>query len=54
MARMEIDCNLKKLANCFKFLLSILEKLLKTDCSLFFLGEVVPYFLPNAVRAISC
>ena len=29
MVRMEIDCNLKKLANFFKFLQNILEKLLK-------------------------
>ena len=47
-----MDCNLKTLANFFKFLLSILEKLLKTDYSLFFLGEVISYSLPGAVRAI--
>ena len=31
MARMEMDCNLKKLAYFFKFLLCILENSLKTD-----------------------
>ena len=38
MARMEMDCNLKKLANFFKFFLCILVKLLKIDYGLFFLG----------------
>ena len=32
-----MNCKLKKLAKFFKFLLSILEKLLKTDYSLFLL-----------------
>ena len=36
MARMEMDCNLKKLAGFFKFPLNILEKLPKADYSLFF------------------
>ena len=31
MARMEVDCNLKKLANFFKFFLCILTKSLKID-----------------------
>ena len=38
---MEMDCNWKKLASFFKFLLSVLEKLLKTDSSLVFLGDVI-------------
>ena len=46
-----MDCNLKKLANFFKFLLSILEKLLKTDESLVFLGEVISYARPGAVKS---
>ena len=32
---MEMDCNLKQLANFFKFLVYILEKSLKTDFSFF-------------------
>ena len=40
MAKMEMDCNLKKLANFFKFFLCIVEKSLKTDYSLFFLGGI--------------
>ena len=39
---MEVDCNLKKLANFFKFFLCILEKALKT--SLFFLEENLNIF----------
>ena len=50
MARMEMNCNLKKLVTFFKLLLSILEKLLKTDCSLVLLGEIIWYFHPGAVR----
>ena len=50
---MEMDYSLKKLANFFKFLLSILETLLKTDYSLFYLGEVISYFPTSAVTAIS-
>ena len=53
MARMEMDCNLKKLAIFFKFLLSILKKLLKTDYNLVFLGAVISYFPPGAVRDIT-
>ena len=49
-----MDCNLKKLTNFFKFFLCILEKSLKTDCSLFFQGEKPKYFLPGVLRAISC
>ena len=37
MARMEMDCNLKKFANFFKFFLCILEKSLKIDYGMFFL-----------------
>ena len=44
MARMETDCNVKKLANFFNFLLSILEKLLTADYSLFFLGGIISHF----------
>ena len=33
---MEMDCNLKRLANVFKFFLCIVEKSLKTDHGLFF------------------
>ena len=47
-----MDCNLQKLANFFKLFLCILEKLLKTDHSLFFLGEKPYYFLPDVVRTI--
>ena len=50
MARMEMDCNLKNLANFFKFLLCIVEKSSKTAYSLFF----PRYFLPGALTAISC
>ena len=50
---MEVDCNLKKLANFFKFFLCILEKSLKTDFGLFFLGEKPLYFLPSVARTIS-
>ena len=38
MARMEMDCNLKKLASFFKFVLCIAEKSSKTAYSLFFPG----------------
>ena len=51
---MEMDCNLKKLANFSKSLPSILEKFLKIDYSLLSLGEIISYFPPSAVRAISC
>ena len=52
MAGMEMDCNLKKLAN---FILCILEKSLRTNnYSLFFLGEIISYFSPSALRVISC
>ena len=51
-AGMEVDCNLKKLANFFKFFLFILEKSLKTDYSSFFLGEKTKYFLLGVERAI--
>ena len=47
---MEVDFNLTKLANIFKFFLCILEKSLKIDCGLLFLGENP--FLPNVIRAI--
>ena len=53
MARMEMDCNLKKLANFFKLILWVLKKLLKTDDSFFFLGEIISYFPSGAVRAMS-
>ena len=46
---MEMDCTLKKVANFFKFVLIILEKLLKKiDFSLFsVLWEIISsYFLP--------
>ena len=43
---MEVDCNLKDLANFFKYFLCILKKSLKIDCGLF-LGREKP------VRAIS-
>ena len=36
---MEMDYNLKKLANFFKLFLRISEKSVKTDFSSFFLGE---------------
>ena len=49
---MEMDCNLKKLANFFKFFLCIVKKTLKPDYSLFFLGEIATFFLPGALRAI--
>ena len=39
MARMEVDCNLKKLVKFFKFFLCLLGKSLKTDYSLFFIRE---------------
>ena len=53
MAKMEMDCNLKKLANFFKFLLNVLEKWLKTDCILFFHGEIIIYFPSSALRVLS-
>ena len=37
---MEMDSNLKKLANIFKFFLCIVEETLKPDYGLFFLGEI--------------
>ena len=49
---MKVDCNLKQLANFFKLFLCILETSLKTDHSLFFLGEKPYYFLPYVVRTI--
>ena len=55
MTKMEVDCNLKKLANIFKFFLYILEKSLKVDYGMFFLREkTINIFLPDVVRAISC
>ena len=51
---MEMDCKLKKLANFFKIFLCILEKSLKIDNCLFFLGVKPYYFLPGVVTAISC
>ena len=42
-----------QLENFFKFLLSILEKLLRTDYSLIFLGEVISYAPLGAVGDIS-
>ena len=50
---MEVDCNLKKLASFFKFVLCILEKSLKTYYTLFFLREKTKYFLPGVVRTVS-
>ena len=41
MARMEVDCNLKMLANFFKFFRCILEKSLKTDYSSVFRGKIL-------------
>ena len=46
---MELDCNLKKLANFFQ----ILAKLLKSDSSLFFPREIISYFSPSALKLIS-
>ena len=46
---MEVDCNLKKLANFFKFFFCILEKALKIDYDLFLLGEKPSFFLPGVV-----
>ena len=46
MVRMEMDCNLKKLAIFFKFVLRVLEKSLKLDYSLLFLGEKLKIFFP--------
>ena len=43
-----MDCNFKKLANLFKFLLCILEKLLETDYGLFFLEEYLDIFVLGA------
>ena len=43
---MEMDYNLKKMANFFKFFLYISEKSLKTDYSLFFLGQITKLFSP--------
>ena len=53
MAKIEVDFNLKRLANFFKFFLCLSEKSLSTDYSSFFLGEIPSYFLPG-VLAISC
>ena len=52
---MEIDCNLKKLANVFK-LLCIVDNLLKTSrmvCS-FLEKPLILIFLPGAQGAIFC
>ena len=52
---MEVDCNLKKLAIFFKFFFCILEKSLKIDYDLSFLGENPNFLvLPDVVRTISC
>ena len=55
MARMEMDYNLKKLAIFFlKFFPYIVEKSLKPDYGLFFLGGIPQYFLPSAKSTILC
>ena len=41
---MEMDYNLKKVANFYKIFPCILEKSPKTDYNLFFLGEIVSSF----------
>ena len=51
---MELDCNLKKLTNFIRFLLCVLEKLLKSDYSLFLLGENISYFPSGAPKGNSC
>ena len=50
---MEMDWNLKKLTNFSKFVLCILENWLNIYYSLLLLGEIISYFLPGALRAIS-
>ena len=47
-------CNFKKLANFVKFLLCVLEKLLKRDYRLFLLGEKISYFPHGAPKGNSC
>ena len=42
---MEMDYNLKKMANFFMFFLRILEKLLKLIYILFFIGDILNTFL---------
>ena len=51
---MEMDCNLKILAKFLKFVLSILEKCLKTDFNIFILGEIISRFPCGPFRVISC
>ena len=43
---MEVDCNLKKLANFFKLFLCISEKSLESNYSLFFRQESFSIFFP--------
>ena len=46
MTWMEVDCNLKKLANFFKLFLCISEKSLENNYSLFFRQENFSIFFP--------
>ena len=46
---MEVDCNLKKLANFFKILLCILEKSITFDYNLLLCGEFTHCFPPGAL-----
>ena len=45
-----MDCNLKKLANFFKFVQCVLENLLNIDYGLFFLQEFTLYLVFGALR----
>ena len=45
--------NLKKLANFFKLLFWILEKLFKTGYSLFFHEKIISYFPPGVLASKS-
>ena len=48
---MEMDCSLKKLAKFFKFFLDLSEKSLKTDYSLFFLGQITKIFFSRCSKS---
>ena len=55
MARMEMDCNLKKLANFFTFSPCVLEKSLKTDFGLYLVLQVITRnFGLHVLRVILC
>ena len=47
---MKVDCK----GHFFQVPLMYLGKMAKSDSSLYLLGRIVSYFLPGALRVISC